>query len=109
MERACPGRRNVRTAQSFVRGGGVLHRSCAGCQRAHRFRIRRGDRHQGDNSLVGVPGNPANSPAFVTDSASGKAGDTAIHFENGQYLTVDDPDTRVQLDRNNPSFTSLKA
>ncbi len=57
------------------------------------------------NSLVGVPGNPANPPTFVTDSPSGKAGDFAIHFENGQYMTVDDPDTRVQLDRNNPSFT----
>ena len=57
------------------------------------------------NSLVGVPGNPANPPTFVTDSPSGKAGDAAIHFETGQYLTVDDPDTRVQFDKNNPSFT----
>ncbi len=57
------------------------------------------------NSLVGVPGNPANPPAFATDSPSGKAGDSSIHFESGQYLTVDDPDTRVKFDRNNPSFT----
>src|SRR5438477_7624414 len=37
------------------------------------------------NSLVGAPGNPANPPTFVTDSPSGKTGDSAIHFEAGQY------------------------
>ena len=36
------------------------------------------------NSLVGVPGNPTNAPTFVTASPSGKAGDSAIHFEIGR-------------------------
>ncbi|MCC6232075.1 MAG: LamG domain-containing protein [Verrucomicrobiales bacterium] len=57
------------------------------------------------NGLGGVPGNPANPPTFVTDAPSGQAGDTAILFENGQYFTVEDPDTRMQFDRNNPNFT----
>ena len=57
------------------------------------------------NSLVGVPGSPTSPPTFVTDSPSGRAGDSAIHFEAGQYLTVEDPDTRIQFDQNNPSFT----
>ncbi|HOW64382.1 MAG TPA: LamG domain-containing protein [Candidatus Paceibacterota bacterium] len=57
------------------------------------------------NSLVGVPGNPANPPTFLAEAPSGQAGDTAIQFESGQYLTVEDPDTRVQFDKNNPSFT----
>ncbi|MCC7373810.1 MAG: LamG domain-containing protein [Verrucomicrobiales bacterium] len=57
------------------------------------------------NGLSGVPGNTANPPTFVTDTPSGQAGDTAINFENGQYFTVEDPDTRMQFDRNNPNFT----
>ncbi len=57
------------------------------------------------NSLSGVPGDPANPPTFVTDSPSGRAGDSAMKFENGQYLTVEDPDTRMQFDRANPNFT----
>ncbi|MBE7502715.1 MAG: LamG domain-containing protein [Verrucomicrobiales bacterium] len=57
------------------------------------------------NSLSGGPGNPANPPTFVTDAPSGKPGDTAVAFAAGQYFTVDDPDTRVQLDPANPSFT----
>ena len=57
------------------------------------------------NSLVGVPADPANPPTFINDAPSGKSGDSAIHFEAGQYMTVNDPDTRVQLNTNNPSFT----
>ena len=57
------------------------------------------------NSLVGTPGDPANPPTFITDTPSGKSGDSAIHFESGQYMTVNDPDTRVKLSTNNPSFT----
>jgi hypothetical protein len=57
------------------------------------------------NSLVGLPANPANPPTFTNAAPSGKLGDSAIHFEAGQYMTVNDPDTRVQLDTNNPSFT----
>src|SRR5439155_15811528 len=57
------------------------------------------------NSLVGVPGAPANPPTFTNAAPSGKSGDFAIHFEAGQYMTVNDPDTRVRLDTNNPSFT----
>ncbi|PYI89574.1 MAG: hypothetical protein DME26_00905, partial [Verrucomicrobia bacterium] len=57
------------------------------------------------NSLIGAPSNPANPPTFVTDSPSGKTGDSAIHFEAGQYMTVNDPDTRVRLNPNNPAFT----
>src|SRR5262245_61492360 len=37
------------------------------------------------NNLVGTPaGDP---PTSVTDTPSGQAGDRAIHFESGQYLT----------------------
>jgi hypothetical protein len=57
------------------------------------------------NSLVGTPGDPANPPTFVSEAPSGKTGDSAIHFEAGQYMTVNDLDTRVKLDKNNPSFT----
>jgi hypothetical protein len=57
------------------------------------------------NSLTGSPGDPANPPTFVTDSPSGKPGDSAIHFEPGQYMVVNDPDTRVKLNPDDPSFT----
>ena len=57
------------------------------------------------NSLVGTPNNPDNPPAFEADSPSGRAGDTALHFEQGQYLTVNDPDTRIQFNPDEPSFT----
>lgn len=57
------------------------------------------------NSLVGVPGKPANPPTFVADAPSGRPGDSAMHFEAGQYLTVEDPDTRMQFDKSNPNFT----
>jgi hypothetical protein len=57
------------------------------------------------NSLVGTPGVPANPPTFETASPSGQAGDTAIHFEAGQYLIVNDPDTRIGFDTNDASFT----
>src|SRR4029450_8788138 len=53
----------------------------------------------------GPPGDPANPPTFISDAPSGKAGDSAIHFEAGQYMTVNDPDTRVRLNTNNPAFT----
>ena len=56
-------------------------------------------------SLVGTPGNPSNPPTFVTDSPSGKAGDTAVHFESGQYFQVNDPSTQIKFDPNNPNFT----
>ena len=45
------------------------------------------------------------SPSFVTDTPSGKAGDTALNFTTGQYVTVDDPDLKMQLDTLDPSFT----
>ncbi|MCW5558408.1 MAG: LamG domain-containing protein [Verrucomicrobiae bacterium] len=57
------------------------------------------------NSLVGNPGAPENPPTFVADSPSGRAGDSAIQFESGQYLIVNDPDTRVRLDPDDASFT----
>ncbi len=57
------------------------------------------------NSLSGSPGTPANPPTFESVAPSGQAGDSAIHFESGQYFVVNDPDTRVQFDTNNPSFT----
>lgn len=57
------------------------------------------------NSLVGTPGTSGNAPTFVTDSPSGQAGDTAAHFETGQYFVVNDPSTALQLDPNSPSFT----
>ncbi len=55
------------------------------------------------NNLTGVPA--AEPPTSEAEAPSGQAGDRAIHFESGQYLTVDDPDTRMQLDPGNPSFT----
>ncbi len=57
------------------------------------------------NSLTGLPAVPANPPTFEAAAPSGKAGDSAVHFEAGQYFTVNDPDTRLQLDPKNPSFT----
>lgn len=57
------------------------------------------------NSLSGSPANPANPPTFEAAAPSGKAGDSAVHFEAGQYFTVNDPDRRVKFDTNNPSFT----
>src|SRR5437016_11639208 len=55
--------------------------------------------------VVRVPVVPANQPTVTNAAPSGKSGDSAIHFEGGQYMTVNDPDTRVQLDTNSPSFT----
>ncbi len=57
------------------------------------------------NSLVGTPGNPGNPPIFISDTPSGKAGDFALQFTNGQYMIVNDPSKKLQLDTNNPSFT----
>lgn len=55
------------------------------------------------NGLVGAVAGTA--PIFIADSPSGQAGDRAIHFESGDYITVDDPNTKMQLDPNDPSFT----
>lgn len=57
------------------------------------------------NSLAGVPGSAANPPMFIAESPSVRPGDTAVKFENGQYFTVEDPDTRMKFDRDNPHFT----
>ena len=57
------------------------------------------------NGLAGSPATPANPPTFESAAPSGQAGDSGVHFETGQYFTVNDPDTRIQFDRNNPSFT----
>ena len=57
------------------------------------------------NSLAGSPAVPANPPTFESDAPSGIAGDSAVHFERGQYFVVNDPDTRLALDPANPSFT----
>lgn len=57
------------------------------------------------NSLVGNPGNAANPPTFETAAPSGQTGDSAVHFEPGQYFVVDDPDTRVQFSPTRPDFT----
>lgn len=57
------------------------------------------------NGLKGLAADTANAPTFETAAPSGKAGDTAIHFEPGQFMTVEDPDTRIRFDPNNPSFT----
>jgi hypothetical protein len=57
------------------------------------------------NSLVGVAADPANPPTFITDSPSGQPGDTALQFEAGQFMTVEDPETRLKLDPDDPSFT----
>ena len=57
------------------------------------------------NSLSGAPGNPANPPTFIAESPSARAGDTAIHFEPGQYMVVNDPDTRMRFDPADASFT----
>jgi len=55
------------------------------------------------NGLTGTPTDPP--PTMVTDTPSGTAGDRAINFEAGQYTTIDDPETKMQLDPANPSFT----
>ncbi len=55
------------------------------------------------NGLTGTP--TADPPTMVTDTPSGTAGDRAIYFDAGQYTTIDDPDTKMQLDPANPSFT----
>ena len=55
------------------------------------------------NGLVGTP--TANAPTSIGDAPSGDGRDLAIHFESGQYITVQDPDTVMQLDPDNPSFT----
>ncbi|MGE3311092.1 MAG: LamG domain-containing protein [Limisphaerales bacterium] len=57
------------------------------------------------NSLTGLPATPDNPPTFETSSPSGRAGDTAVHFEAGQYFTVNDPDTRIRFNPDNPAFT----
>ena len=57
------------------------------------------------NSLTGSPANPANPPTFESDAPSARLGDSAVHFEAGQYFTVNDPDTRLELNPSNPSFT----
>ncbi len=57
------------------------------------------------NKLVATTVDPANPPTFVTDTPSGKAGDTAIHFEQGQYMLAPDSNTVVRLNPNDPSFT----
>ena len=57
-------------------------------------------------SLHGLMGTPTTDPpTMVEDSPSGMAGDRAIHFEAGQYTTIADPDTVMQLDSADPSFT----
>jgi len=57
------------------------------------------------NSLSGSPATPANPPTFEASAPSAQAGDSSVHFETGQFFTVNDPDTRVQFNTNNPSFT----
>ncbi|MBL9171063.1 MAG: LamG domain-containing protein [Verrucomicrobiales bacterium] len=57
------------------------------------------------NSLAGSPAVPANPPTFESEAPSGLVGDSAVHFEPGQYFVVNDPDTRLALDPTNPSFT----
>ena len=57
-------------------------------------------------SIHGLMGTPtADPPTMVEDSPSGTAGDRAIHFEAGQYTTIADPDTVMQLDPADSSFT----
>ncbi|MBI2949458.1 MAG: hypothetical protein HYY23_17610, partial [Verrucomicrobia bacterium] len=55
------------------------------------------------NNLTGAPA--VDPPTSITGSPSGSSGDRAINFEAGQYLSVEDPATKMQLDPNNPSFT----
>ncbi len=55
------------------------------------------------HGLVGAP--PGDPPTSVTDSPSGQAGDYAIQFEAGQYIQMEDPDQKMQLDPDDPSFT----
>jgi len=55
------------------------------------------------NGLSGYPTDPA--PTSITDTPSGDAADRAIEFAAGQFITVDDLDTRMQLDPADSSFT----
>lgn len=46
------------------------------------------------DSVNGLTGTPTeNAPRLIGDSPSGDGRDRAIHFESGQYITVQDPDT----------------
>jgi hypothetical protein len=56
-------------------------------------------------TLHGLTGNPSGSPAMVADAPSGVLGDKSIQFDAGEYITINDPDTAMQLDPANPSFT----
>ena len=56
-------------------------------------------------TIHGLTGTPTGTPTMVNDAPSGLLGDKSIQFEAGQYLTVGDPDTQMQLDPANPSFT----
>src|SRR5438309_9345042 len=60
------------------------------------------------NSLVGVPGAPANPPTFTNAAPSGKSGDSAIHFEAGQYMTVKDRKS-TRLNSSNSSTSTVDA
>ncbi|MCD6339450.1 MAG: Ig-like domain-containing protein [Verrucomicrobia bacterium] len=55
------------------------------------------------NGLTGAPA--AEAPTSILDSPSGDGRDRAIHFEPGQYILVPDPETRMQLNPDDPSFT----
>lgn len=58
------------------------------------------------DSVNGLTGTPTeNAPRLIGDSPSGDGRDRAIHFESGQYITVQDPDTLMKLNPDDPSFT----
>ena len=44
-------------------------------------------------------------PVWNSDTPSGKAGDYSLQFGTGQFITVDDSNTKMALDQNDPSFT----
>jgi len=59
----------------------------------------------GINGLVATPDDTSNAPTSITDTPSGQAGDRAVNFDTGQHMTGQDPDTKIQLDPNDSSFT----
>lgn len=44
-------------------------------------------------------------PSFITDTPSGKTGDSALNFKSGQRVVIDDSGALISLDQGDSSFT----
>lgn len=52
-----------------------------------------------------LPAVPNSAPAWTANTPSGQEGDFALSFAPGTQVIASDPDTRVQLDPDDPDFT----